>query len=79
MRWIFSLPYVGNENMVAQIEKLQKTLVMQFKIQMVTSDFRNTWYHDSKRFLYVNSLMSREEKDIFFMDLTQIDILKMSR
>jgi hypothetical protein len=53
--------------------------VIQFKVQMVTADFRNTWYHDSKRFLYVNSLMSPEEQEIFFMDLTKVNMITMSR
>ena len=34
---------------------------------------RAGWHNDSGRLLYINSLMSDEEKDIFFIDLTKID------
>ena len=33
-----------------------------------------TWYFSAKKAQYVNSLMSPEERDIFFMDLENFDI-----
>jgi hypothetical protein len=34
---------------------------------------RAPWINDSGRLLYINSLMSEEEREIFFIDLTKVD------
>ena len=43
---------------------------------METSDFRAPWINDSGRLLYINSLLSEEEKEIFFIDMTKLDPYK---
>ena len=34
---------------------------------------RAPWTFDSGRLLYINSLMTEEERDIFFIDLKKVD------
>ena len=75
MEKIAGLPLVGNKKLKADIVKLRKAQAMcVYEITDATSHFReHNWVFDSTKYYYMNSLMSPEEQDIFFIDHRKID------
>jgi hypothetical protein len=73
VKYLASLPIIGNKKTEADIEELMKARSFTaFTFELVKFMFLQRTFR-ADRNQYINSLLDQEEKEIFSMDLTQID------